>query len=95
MEENGLTKKVVPEGLKRAVYKPTQKCFDLVTTLLALSEWSEKWMPDPNGPRISVKSPKSGKALKLGLLTLDKVEKYSHNSMDIKFGKDLSHKMSN
>ena len=95
MEQNGLTKKVVPEGLKRAVYKPTQKCFDLVTTLLALSEWSEKWMPDPNGPRISVKSPKSGKALKLGLLTLDKAKKYSHNSMDIKFGKDLSHKMSN
>ena len=50
MESNGLAQKVVPDGLKRSIYKPTQKCFDLTNTLLALSEWSEKWIPDPNGP---------------------------------------------
>ena len=94
MEQNGLAKKVVPEGLKRAVYKPTQKCFDLVNTLLALSEWSEKWMPDPNGPRISVKNPKSGKVLKLGLLPADKVEKHSHKDVNIEYGPDLNLKLS-
>ena len=94
MEQHGLAKKVVPEGLKRAVYKPTQKCFDLVNTLLALSEWSEKWMPDPNGPRISVKNPKSGKVLKLGLLPADKVEKHSHKDVNIEYGPDLNLKLS-
>ena len=85
MEQHGLTKKVVPSGFKRAIYIPTQKCHDLINTLLALSEWSEKWMPDPNGPRISVKSPKSGKRLQLALLTTDKVEKYAQKDINISY----------
>ena len=94
MEEDGLTKKIVPEGFKRAIYKPTQKCFDLVNTLLALSEWSEKWMPDPNGPRISVRSPKTGKKLKLALVTSDKKEKLGHTAIDINIGNDQKYKLS-
>ncbi len=94
MEQHGLTKKVIPDGAKRSIYKPTQKCFDLVNTLLALSEWSEKWIPDPNGPRISVKSPKSGKKLQLGLITADKIEKYAHTAIDISFGTDFKNKLS-
>ena len=94
MEEHGLTKRVIPEGFKRAIYKPTQKCFDLVNTLLALSEWSEKWMPDPNGPRITVKSPKSGKKLQLGLVPADKMDKYTHKAIDIDFRNDLKQKVS-
>ena len=94
MEEDGLTKKIVPEGFKRAIYKPTQKCFDLVNTLLALSEWSEKWMPDPNGPRISVRSPKTGKKLKLALVTSDKKEKLGHTAIDINIGNDHKYKLS-
>ena len=86
MEHDGLANKVVPEGLKRAIYQPTQKCFDLMNILLALSEWSEKWMPDPNGPRITVKSPKSGKKLQLALLPADKIEKHSHKSINICYG---------
>ena len=94
MEEDGLTKKIVPEGFKRAIYKPTQKCFDLVNTLLALSEWSEKWMPDPNGPRISVRSPKTGKKLKLALVTSNKKEKLGHTAIDINIGNDHKYKLS-
>ena len=94
MEQNGLTKKVVPDGAKRSIYTPTQKCFDLVNTLLALSEWSEKWTPDPNGPRISVRNPKTGKKLRLGLITSDKLEKYAHTAIDINFGNDLKEKLS-
>ena len=85
MEKHGLAQKVVPDGVKRAIYRPTQKCFDLINTLLALSEWSEKWMPDPNGPRISVKSSSSGKRLQLGLLPVDKLEKYAHKTIDIHY----------
>ena len=66
--------------------KDTKKCADLVNILLAMGEWSEKWMPDPNGPRIRVTNPESGKLLKLGLLSADKIEKYSHKSIDISYG---------
>ena len=93
MEQYGLTRRIVPEGMKRAVYKPTQKCYDLVNTLLALSEWSEKWMPDPNGPRIRVESPKSGKKLHLALLPADKLEKYGHENFQIIYGSDPKHKI--
>ena len=58
MEGHGLIQKIVPDGLKRSIYKPTEKCFDLMNTLIALSEWSEKWIPDPNGPIIRVTSQK-------------------------------------
>jgi len=94
MESNGLTQKVVPDGLKRSIYKPTQKCFDLINTLLALSEWSEKWIPDPNGPRIKVTSTKTGESLKLAVLPSKQAEKYSNQILDITYGSDLKQKMS-
>jgi DNA-binding HxlR family transcriptional regulator len=93
MESHGLTKKVVPNGLKRAIYKPTQKCFDLINTFLALSEWSEKWIPDPNGPRISVTSPETGESLKLALLPSKQAEKYTNNSLDIIYGTDFKKRL--
>ena len=93
MESKKKTKKVVPDGLKRSIYKPTQKCFDLTNTLLALSEWSEKWIPDPNGPRIKVTSPKTGESLKLAVLPSKQAEKYSNESLNIIYGKDFKQRM--
>ena len=93
MECHGLTKKVVPDGLKRAIYKPTQKCFDLINTFLALSEWSEKWIPDPDGPRINVTSAKTGETLKLTLLPFDQATKYTSESLHISYGTDLKKRM--
>ena len=93
MECHGLTKKVVPDGLKRAIYKPTQKCFDLTNTMLALSEWSEKWIPDPDGPRINVTSAKTGETLKLTLLPFDQATKYTSESLHISYGTDLKKRM--
>jgi DNA-binding HxlR family transcriptional regulator len=93
MESNGLTKKVIPDGVKRAIYKPTQKCFDLINTFLALSEWSEKWIPDPNGPRISVIDPETGKALKLALLPAELASKHIDRSLDISYGTDFKKRM--
>ena len=94
MEKHGLTEKVVPEGLKRAIYKPTRKCYDLINTLLALSEWSEKWMASPKGSRISVKSHESGEPLQLGLVSVNKIDKYTHKSFDVNYGIDLKQKLS-
>ena len=68
MEKDGLTKKVVPDGLKRAIYLPTKKCADVTNILLALSEWSEKWMPDPKAPRVKVSDCEKGVYLKLALV---------------------------
>ena len=93
MESYGLTKKVVPDGLKRASYEPTQKCFDLTNTFLVLSEWLEKWVPDPNGPRTTVKSPKTGETLKLVLLSSEQAAKYTHESLVINFGDDFKKRM--
>ena len=89
MEQYGLTKRVVPEGYRRAIYEPTKKCYDLTNTLLALSEWSEKWMPDPLGPRIKVKRKKNGKALRLALVPTDQAEKIAEEDFEIKFGSAL------
>ena len=88
-----LDKKVVTEGLKRAIYKPTQKCFDLTNTMLAFSEWSEKWIPDPDGPRINVTSAKKGETLKLTLLPFDQATKYTSESLHISYGTDLKKRM--
>jgi DNA-binding HxlR family transcriptional regulator len=93
MEGNGLAQKVVPDGLKRSIYKPTQKCFDLINTLIALSEWSEKWIPDPNGPRIKVTSPKTGEILKLAMLPSKQAEKYGNASLNITYGTDFKQRL--
>ena len=93
METDDLVRKVVPDGFKRAIYKPTQKCFDLINILLALSEWSEKWIPDPSGPRINVTSTKTGESLKLAVIPYKQAEKYALETLDISYGMDLKHRM--
>lgn len=90
MESNGLVRKVVPKGFKRAVYKPTQKRFDLINTLLALRKWSEKWVPDPNEPRINVTSPKTGESLKRAEIPVKQFEKSACKTLHISYSKNLN-----
>jgi DNA-binding HxlR family transcriptional regulator len=85
MESAGLANREIPEGSRRAIYMPTRKCRDLTNTLLALSEWSEKWMPDPAGPRINVSKTKNGKSLKLALVTSEQADKLDKNDFQLKF----------
>lgn len=85
MEKDELTNKVIPEGLKRAIYKPTQKCFDLTNIVLALAEWSEKWAPDPLGPRIKVLNLLNGKDLKLSLVSSEQANKLDLKSVKVSF----------
>jgi len=40
-----LTRVPQREGSRRWDYLPTDKCRDLIPVLLALGQWSEKWMP--------------------------------------------------
>ena len=50
LTEHGLLDRVPQrEGSQRWDYLPTDKCRDLVPVLLAMSQWSEKWMPTTAG----------------------------------------------
>ena len=67
MELDGIIKRVIPPARKRAQYKPTQKCKDLMTTMISIINWSEKWMPDVEGRRLEV-TDKNGRGVTLELL---------------------------
>ena len=47
----------------RAEYRLTDKGLDLFPALLALSQWSERWMPPPDGPIARVTDRRSGRAV--------------------------------
>ena len=67
MELDGIVKRVVPPARKRAEYKPTQKCRDLLKTMISIINWSEKWMPDVEGNKLEV-TDKYGREVKLELV---------------------------
>ena len=67
MELDGIIKRVIPPARKRAQYKPTQKCKDLMTTMISIINWSEKWMPDVEGRKLEV-TDKNGRGVTLELL---------------------------
>ena len=67
MELDGIIKRVIPPARKRAEYRPTQKCKDLLTTMISIIKWSEKWMPDIEGRKLEV-TDKNGSKVTLELL---------------------------
>jgi DNA-binding HxlR family transcriptional regulator len=48
----------------RAEYHLDEKGKDLFTTMLALSQWGERWMPPPEGPVAKVTERESGRPVK-------------------------------
>jgi DNA-binding HxlR family transcriptional regulator len=50
-----------PDQRPRAEYHLTEKGRDIFPTILALSQWSERWTPPPDGPVSSVTERKSGR----------------------------------
>jgi DNA-binding HxlR family transcriptional regulator len=50
-----------PDQRTRAEYRLTDKGRDLFPAILALSQWSERWTPPPEGPVARVLSRKSGR----------------------------------
>jgi DNA-binding HxlR family transcriptional regulator len=53
------------EGSQRWDYLPTDKCRDLVPVLLAMGQWSEKWMPASAGRRAIPIERKTGRQVDL------------------------------
>ncbi len=52
-----------PGQRPRAEYRLTDKGLDLFPALLALSQWSERWMPPPDGPVARVTDRRSGRSV--------------------------------
>ena len=84
MELDGIIKRVVPPSRKRAEYKPTQKCKDLLTTMISIINWSEKWMPDLEGRKLQLKH-KNGTPVTLELINTnnEKIREFSDLSFKI------------
>ena len=71
MELDGIIKRVIPPARKRAEYKPTQKCWDLLKTMISIIKWSEKWMPDVEGGKLEAVD-QNGREIALELIGSDK-----------------------
>ena len=72
MVANKILKKHVPKDKKRAKYLPTERCSDLMKVFLSLSLWSEKWIPDPERPKISAVVKTENIPVNLKIVSLDK-----------------------
>ena len=59
-----------PNQRARAEYRLTDKGRDLFPAILALSQWSERWSPSPEGPVARVLSRKGGRPVTV-LMTSD------------------------
>src|SRR5262247_3039207 len=77
LTEEGILKRVeYREGDQRgrAEYHLDEKGIDLFTTILALSQWGERWMPPPDGPVAKVTERSSGRPVR-AVMTSDKTVK--------------------
>ena len=83
MELDGIIKRVIPPARKRAQYKPTQKCKDLMTTMISIINWSEKWMPDVEGRKLEV-TDKNGRGVTLELLNTNDEKIYELNDLSLR-----------
>jgi DNA-binding HxlR family transcriptional regulator len=77
LTEAGILKRVeYKEGDQRGryEYRLAEKGLDLFTTILALSQWGERWMPPPDGPVAKVTERASGRPVR-AVMTSDKAVK--------------------
>ena len=63
-----------PGRRPRAEYRLTDKGLDLFPALLALSQWSERWMPPPDGPVARVTDRRSGRAVAVIMTSIASAE---------------------
>ena len=71
-----------PDQRTRAEYRLTDKGRDLFPAILALSQWSERWTPPPEGPVARVLSRKSGQPVSV-VMTGDRVEALGMRDIEI------------
>jgi len=67
----------------RAEYHLDEKGMDLFTTMLALSQWGERWMPPPEGPVAKVTERESGRPVKAVLSSDPKTKSLSMREIRI------------
>ena len=67
----------------RAEYHLDEKGVDLFTTIHALSQWGERWMPPPDGPVAMVTDRGSGRPVKAVLTSDPKVKSLSLRDLKI------------
>ncbi len=75
-----------PGQRPRTEYQLTDKGRDLFPTLMALSQWSERWDPSPEGPVAQVTHRRSGKPVRVIISADSKKEGLSLGDLEIKPG---------
>jgi len=86
LTDAGILKRVeYREGDQRArsEYHLDEKGVDLFTTIHALSQWGERWMPPPDGPVATVTDRGSGRPVKVVLTGDSKVKSLSLRDLKI------------
>ncbi len=73
------------EGEQRArtEYLLDEKGLDLFTTIYALSQWGDRWMPPPDGPAAKVTDRGSGRLVKVVLSSEPKLKSLSMRDLKI------------
>ena len=72
-----------PDRRARTEYRLTDKGRDLFPAILALSQWSERWTPPPEGPVARVLSRKSGRAVTVVMTGDPMVESLTMRDVEI------------
>src|ERR1700704_670908 len=86
LTEAGILKRVEyreGEQRARAEYRLDEKGIDLFTTIYALSQWGDRWMPPPGGPVAKVTDRGSGRAVKVVLTSEPKLKSLSMRDLKI------------
>jgi DNA-binding HxlR family transcriptional regulator len=71
------------EPRARAEYHLDEKGLDLFTTIYALSQWGDRWMPPPDGPAAKVTDRGSGRPVKVVLTSDPKSKSLSMRDLKI------------
>jgi DNA-binding HxlR family transcriptional regulator len=70
----------------RAEYHLDEKGIDLFTTIYALSQWGDRWMPPPDGPAAAVTDRRSGRPVRAVLTSEPKLKSLSMRDLKIEPG---------
>jgi DNA-binding HxlR family transcriptional regulator len=86
LTEAGILKRVeYRDGDQRArtEYHLDEKGLDLFTTIYALSQWGDRWMPPPDGPAAKVMDRESGRPVKVVLTSESRLKSLSMRDLKI------------
>ena len=85
MASKKLITRYVPDGKKRALYVPTERCKDLVKVFLSLSLWADRWVPDTRRPKMAGMINEKVTEIGLQVIPLDKEEENKNIKLSKRF----------